>query len=188
MRIGIVGTGIAGLTAGWLFRRAGSHITLFEHHPALGMDAHSIPFGLENADGRIDVPSRMFNSSLWPNLFRLYQELGVETESVDPSKTFGTVGNPATLKFGKSYQPKLNPNLLSFAVRRIHQDIGRMMKQAPVDVAEGIDLTMEQYLTQNQYSNDFIFGFLFPALSSTVCTCSYESLLAFPAATLLRRC
>jgi predicted NAD/FAD-binding protein len=127
----------------------------------------------------------MFNASLWPNLSRLYQELGVETESVEPSKTFACVGSPAILKLGKSFQPKLAASLLSPAVRKIQLDIGRMLEDAPRDVFTVTDLTMEEYLKQNRYSEEFVYQFLFPVLSSTVCTCSYGSLRAFPAVTLL---
>lgn len=186
MRIGIVGSGIAGLTSAWLFRRSGNHVTVFESQSSLGMDAHSIDFHVDERQTRADVPPRMFNEALWPNLVRLYRELGVETSPVDPSKTFADFGENALMKFGKSYLSQLVPGLINSDVRRIQKDIERMMTEAPVDVERDPGLTMGEYLDLHQYSHEFISCFLFPALSSTVCTCSYESLKAFPAVTLLR--
>jgi len=106
--------------------------------------------------------------------------------------------NRAVLKISASYQPKLSAELiLNRASRTILRDIGRMMTAAPKYLSEHANTTEEQrgnfldqpnfgeYLKSNRYSDEFIYQFLYPALSSTVCTCSYESLNRYPAATLL---
>ena len=186
MRVGIVGSGIAGLTAGWLFHRDGADVTIFEKQSQLGMDAHSVSFDIEGRSLRTDVPPRMFNSSLWPNLTSLYEVVGVETASVEPSKTFGQSGKPALLKLGASYQPKLPANLLMDPSRRqILKDIGRMFVEVQRDLNSSLEVTMGEYLHQRGYSRAFKYQFLYPSLSSTVCTCSYASLDAYPAAVLL---
>ena len=204
MRIGIVGTGIAGLTAAWYLNRAGHHVTVFEKHSSLGMEAHCVEFQVgDRATGAqhqlySDVPPRMFNSAQWPRLWELYAELGVEIQSVNPTKSFAGLGQAAVLKLSASYQPKLSAELiLNPASRTILKDIGRMMTAAPkflsdygaAIVEQGRDvedqLTFGEYLKSNRYSNEFIYQFLYPALSSTVCTCSYESLDRYPATTLL---
>ncbi len=197
MRIGIVGTGIAGLTAAWELRRAGVSVTVFEKQNTLGMDAHSASFdlgknNLDKVEVRADVPSRMFNSALWPNLFKLYQTIGVETCLVDPSKSFSNLDQPALLRIKKSLVPTAAASLLlKPAARQIFKDIARMMSAAPEYLASKHaksnqhDQTMGEYLASNQYSPAFIHQFLYPALSSTVCTCSYPSLDSYPATTLL---
>ncbi len=217
MRIGIVGTGIAGLTAAWYLNRAGHHVAVFDQQATFGMEAHCVEFELAvpaTTDPAVptrrrfysDVPPRMFNSAQWPNLWRLYQELGVETESVNPTKTFATTDQPAVLKLGSNYQPKLSADLLlNPSSRAILKDIGRMISAAPwfverhatlaVETSKpneisvpngwGSEPTMRQYLDAHGYSKPFIYQFLYPALSSTVCTCSFESLDRYPAVTLL---
>ena len=195
MRIGIVGTGIAGLTAAWELRRAGASVTVFEKQNTLGMDAHSVSFdldknNLDKVEVRADVPSRMFNPALWPNLFKLYQSIGVETCLVDPSKSFSNLDQPALLRIRKSFAPTTAASLLlKPAARKIFKDIARMMNAAPEYLASTRanqrDQTMGEYLAFNQYSQAFIYQFLYPALSSTVCTCSYPSLDSYPATTLL---
>jgi predicted NAD/FAD-binding protein len=186
MRIGIVGSGIAGLTAGWLFHQSGADVTIFEKQSELGMDAHRVNFDIQGHLLRTDVPPRMFNSALWPNLSSLYRMIGVEIATVEPSKTFGNMGQPALLKLGASYQPRLSPNLvLDRSARQILKDIGRMLVEVPSDLNHPFDLTMGDYLKQHGYSQAFKYQFLYPSLSSTVCTCSYESLDAYPAVILL---
>ena len=203
MRIGIIGTGIAGLTAAWYLKDAGHHVTAFEQQASFGMGAHGVEFDLALSDSPprklySDVPPRMFNSAQWPNLWQLYEELGVEIEAVNPTKTFAGIGQDAVLKLAANYLPKLSTELvLNPASRKILKGIGRMMNSAPKYLrrhfASGSDqhgypvdeLTFEEYLDTHGYSEEFINQFLFPALSSTVCTCSYQSLDKYPAATLL---
>ena len=208
MRVGIVGTGIAGLTAARRLKDAGHHVTVFERQDDFGMGAHCVEFELGSSglgssastSHRLfsDVPPRMFNSVQWPNLWKLYEELGVEIEPVNPTKTFAGHGEAAVLKLGANYQPKLSAELMvNPASRKILKGIGRLMNSAPKylrqhfaqnadEVGYSLDeLTLQEYLDSHGYSHEFINQFLFPALSSTVCTCSYQSLDRYPAATIL---
>jgi predicted NAD/FAD-binding protein len=188
MRIGIVGTGIAGLTAGWLFKQAGFCVTLFEKHHQLGMDAHAVGFQVNSQEIRADIPPRMFNSSLWPTLSRLYSELGVEKLPVAATKSFGRFGDTQGLfKLGDSYRPAWSVGwMLDPRMRRIVKDIKRMVESAPRDLKVGLgDTTMGSYLADNRYSIDFKSLFLYPSLSSTVCTCSFAALDDYPAEILL---
>ena len=82
LKVGIVGSGVAGLTAAYRLNKAGHQVTLFERQASLGMAAHELRDDARQIRG--DVPSRMFNDCLWPNLFQLYSELGVEVEEVNP--------------------------------------------------------------------------------------------------------
>lgn len=201
LRVGIVGSGIAGLSAAWSLQRRGCQVTLFERQPLLGMDAYSISYDSSGQQFHCDVPPRMFNQSLWPKLFQLYQDAGVEIVPVEPSKTFcpwlrpnanasdnspkSAVGKP-WLKLGDSYLPAITPALLLHSSsRRILKDIGRMMLRAEQDRDRCGDVSFQAYLAQRQYSRDFIEQFLYPSLSSTVCTCSYQALDNYPASVLL---
>ena len=78
MKIAVIGSGIAGLTAAWLFQRGGHQVSLYEKRSSVGLDAFRVTTATDGV--RCDVPSRMFNALHWPNLVRLYEILGVETQ------------------------------------------------------------------------------------------------------------
>ncbi len=200
MHIAVIGTGIAGLTSAWLFNRSGHEVTLFEKQASLGMASHGIQISNNGDSLQCDVPSRMFNPLLWPNLAKLYEWVGVHSTEVDPGKSFCPFTPPqgtpskATLKLNDSFDLSLVPQLLLQPTsRKIVTDIGKMIASAANDLAKMRDSSMpsspginfKNYLDQHGYSDEFIYQFLYPALSSTVCTCSYRSLDQYPADVLL---
>lgn len=198
MQIAVIGTGIAGLTAAWLLNRSGHEVSLFEKQSSLGMASHGIQIPTNEVSQQCDVPSRMFNPLLWPNLSKVYDLIGVESTEVDPSKSFsdfspsGEFNSEAVLKLNDSFNLSLIPQLLLQPTsRNIVKDIGTMMSSAETDLKtlrspDSASVTsFKDYLVRNGYSNEFIYQFLYPALSSTVCTCSYQSLDRYPADILL---
>ena len=198
MHIAVIGTGIAGLTAAWLFNRAGHDVTLFEKQSSLGMASHGIEIPDVGVSQQCDVPSRMFNPVLWPNLSKLYDLVGVESTEVDPSKSFcafsptDKIDSKTVFKLNESFDLSLVPQLLLQPTsRKIVRDIGKMMSNAETDLVNfrnskfNTVTNFKDYLVGNGYSDEFIYQFLYPALSSTVCTCSYQSLDRYPADILL---
>ena len=189
MKIGIIGTGIAGLSAAWLFNRAGHRVTLYEKHHTLGMDAHSMTIEQNGVTVRTDVPPRIFNVTQWPNLLNLYREVGVVFEPIDPSQSFSLSGQPNFLNVDTAYQPQLpdEPDI-SEPLNQIMNDINRLAAGASQDLADGLSYktTLADYLQFHNYSRAFVYDFLYPILASTVCTCSYESLNDYPAPVILK--
>ncbi len=188
MRVAIVGSGIAGLTAAWLMHRSGQKVTLFEEHDRLGLDFHSINIKRRELDIHADIPLRMFSLQLWPNLLRLYDAIGVAYEPVDTSQSFGRQGKASFLRLDKANKPSLSTALrMSPQVRQIKADITRLKDQGSGDLENGLSVTvgLRDYLESAGYSRAFVFGFLYPTLSSTVCTCSYRSLDEYPARIIL---
>ncbi|WP_300464082.1 FAD-dependent oxidoreductase [Desulfobacula sp.] len=188
MKIGIIGTGIAGLSAAWLFNRAGHRVTLYEKHHTLGMDAHSITFEQKGVALRTDVPPRIFNVTQWPNLLNLYREVGVAFDPIDPSQSFCLIGQPNFLNVDVAYQPQVpDGSEITEQLNQIMNDIARLALGASQDLADGLSAqtTLADYLQRQDYSQAFITDFLYPILASTVCTCSYDSLNAYPAPVIL---
>ena len=198
MQIAVIGTGIAGLTTAWLLNQSGHEVSLFEKQSSLGMASHGIQIPINEISQQCDVPSRMFNPLLWPNLSELYDLIGVESTEVDPSKSFSDFSpsdkfnSKVVLKLNDSFNLHVIPQLLLQPnSRNIVKDIATMMSNAETDLEKLRDpklatvTTFRDYLVRNGYSNEFIYQFLYPALSSTVCTCSYQSLDVYPADILL---
>ena len=186
LKIAIVGTGIAGLTAGWLMEQAGHDIVLFERLSTFGMAAHAVEIDNDFGSFTVDVPPRMFNDVQWPNLVGLYERLGVEFEPVELSKSYSHPGQKSYLYLNGSLQPKLSPSLLGKTPRRISADARKMMNGVSQTPDIGNGLTLRDFLSNNQYSDEFVYEFLYPSLSSTVCTCSYQSLDDYPASLILK--
>ncbi len=189
MKIGIIGTGIAGLSAAWLFHRVGHQVTLYEKHHSLGMDAHSMTLKQDGVALRTDVPPRIFNATQWPNLVNLYHEVGVVFYPIDPSQSFSLLGELNFLNVDVAYQPQLPDGFDNTEhLKQIMHDIGRLAFGASQDLADGLSYqtTLADYLQSKAYSRAFIYDFLYPTLASTVCTCSYESIDAYPAPVILQ--
>lgn len=188
MRFGIIGSGIAGLTAAWALERSGHDVDLFECRSSLGMAAQTVELNLDDKVCVGDVPSRMFNRLQWPNLCALYDLLGVDTVPVEPSQTFSHLHEPVYLRLKNAYQAKVDTRfLLDRSVRKILKTAAELRDAGVRDLAGRLspDLTLESYLSQTGIPRDFILDFLYPTLSSTVCTCSYSSLDAYPASIIL---
>lgn len=191
MRVAVVGSGIAGLSAAWLLSSE-HEVTVFEKSERLGMDAHSLD--IERPDGlaRVDVPLRVFFDGFYPNLTAMYRQLGIEFAPVNYSASFGVLGEQTYFRYdnyriGRYTVPFLKGRRsLNRTALRIGLDNLRFFRQMAPALARGIgdDVTLEDYLKRHDYSQAFAEGFLYPAFSG-ICTCSHDSIKAYPARVVL---
>ncbi|MBP9004384.1 MAG: FAD-dependent oxidoreductase, partial [Candidatus Hydrogenedentes bacterium] len=84
MRVGIVGSGIAGLGAAWLLSRKGE-VTLFEAENRLGGHAHTVRVDWQGLPYDVDTGFIVYSEKTYPLLTRLFRELGVSTRFSDMS-------------------------------------------------------------------------------------------------------
>jgi len=222
VRIAIIGSGIAGLTASHLLHKQGHEVHLYEAQEQLGLSAHSVDFNFLENDSSLsvcgDVPSRMFNSSLWPNVVELYRSLELDIAQVNAKQSYRRGDDVSALLFQLPFEwsteimKTANSSLLalsgSLGIRRKSKEqsfnggltnapisdrrfiflaeINRLRKQGLNDL-KNLDpkMTFQEYLDQHNFSAKFRETFLYPALSSTVCTCSHEAISCYPAVILL---
>ncbi len=215
MKIAIIGSGIAGLASAYrLSQDSANRVTLIERDCRLGLSAQTIqwqPLEPDVPDAKLlagDVPSRMFNEVQWPQLASLYRQAGVESVVVDSAQSFchmdqATLGSPDALP-PKSYlnlndaqRPSIAAKLLGSGLlgsgllgsdsRELLRDAARLRGQGQQDLRRGIEPTetLLAYLQRHGFSDSFRLGFLYPTLSSTVCTCSFQSLDRYPALVIL---
>ena len=187
LRVAVVGSGIAGLTAAWLLNRGGHRVVLFERQGRVGMDAHSaeIPTGPE--DVGVDVPVRVFNRRLWPSLSALADELEVPSRPVDVASSFSELSGQTFFRYGtvnaaKVSIPYVPPRYLNGRALSIISGIAQFRLSGALDLQNGTlnDRPLRQYLADGDYSEAFIEDFLYPAIG-TICTCSRSSVAEYPA-------
>lgn len=183
MKVAVIGSGIAGLSAAWLLG-AEHEVTLYEALPEPGMGAH----GVEVAGVVADVPLRVFYEGYYEQLLKLYAAVGIETVRSDYSTTFCDETGETYYRY-HNRQPGLStllafvgPRALQARSRRINLDLLRYYREAPRDFAAGLPRqeTINDYLRRSGYSRDFVERFLLPAYAG-IGTCSYERVRSYPA-------
>ena len=134
-----------------------------------------------------DVPSRMFNAALWPNVDRLYRDCNIAVEPVNVSQTYRRLGEEEMLRF--SIPLKLKEKLataIDSGMRHMMAETRRLQQLATVDLESGsASGPFSAYLARNDFASPFTDQFLYPALSATVCTCSDKAIDDYPAKILL---
>lgn len=114
MKIAIVGTGVAGLSAAWLLHKH-HDITLYERHSAIGGHATT---SLIQGYPAIDIGVTMYNDRTYPNFSKLIEHLGVET--VETEFSFGASLHDKHIEYTTDkpfarFKNRLNPRFLMMA-------------------------------------------------------------------------
>ena len=129
MRIGVVGSGIAGAASAWLLSRQ-HQVTLFERSPHPGGHTRTIevPFGRRTRP--VDTGFIVYNTTTYPLFVRLLDELGVESQASEMSWSLTCAAcelSYAGSARGALAQPR---RLLDRAHLRMLADIGRFNRVA----------------------------------------------------------
>jgi uncharacterized protein len=185
-RIAVIGSGVSGLTAGYLLARA-NDVTMFEADDRLGGHAHThrvaAPDGTELA---VDSGFIVCNEQTYPLLTRLFAELGVTTQDAEMSMSVRCAG------CGLEYAGQRGPAGLLAGIRRGHgrylrmlADILRFHREASRLAAGGrpagpAELTLGQFLTAGGYSRYFTAHFALPFVAA-VWSCPPGTALDYPA-------
>jgi uncharacterized protein len=183
-RIAVVGAGVAGLTAAYVLQRA-YDVTLYEADPRLGGHAHT--HDVVTPDGRllpIDSGFIVHNLSTYPNLLRLFGELGIETQPTDMSMSVRCDGCGLEYAGAKGIggvfarpASAVNPRYLHMLV-----EITRFHRRARRLLARDADprLTLGAFLDAGGSSDYFVQHFVVP-LVSCVWSCPPRTALQYPA-------
>ena len=182
--VAVIGSGMAGLAAAHGCRQRGDRVTVFEAHARHGMDAHT----LRVDGGLVDVPLRVMNPSAWASVLALAEEVGVATFNVDTFTACSWADGSTWFRSGRlpitgwpfvgSWR-YLDPQALKMAIGlfKLHQALRNWHRYSE-------DLTLADFLQQSDFDPLFWRGLVLPLLT-TICTCSEQHLLAWPARQLL---
>ncbi|MFE9176064.1 NAD(P)/FAD-dependent oxidoreductase [Streptomyces sp. NPDC007126] len=189
-RTAVVGSGVAGLTAAYVLGHA-HRVTLYEADDRLGGHAHT--HELTASDGRthrVDSGFIVHNRRTYPNLLRLFEELGVATQESEMSMSVRCEGcgleyagarGPAGL-LARPRNALNGPYLRMLAqVPRFHRAARRLLDGDAADQA----LTLGEFLDREGFTPYFRAHFMTPVVSA-VWSCDAATALRYPAAYLFR--
>lgn len=191
-QIAVIGSGIAGLAAGWACARAGYAVTVFEADNRCGMDGHTVEVPTASGPISVDVPLRVANSTSWASFLALCREVGVSTYEVDTGLSFSTMSGETWLRTGRVWENAplglgsgmlrhLGPRAfgIGYSLFRLSRELDRHL-----DYGGAPELTLDQFMRAGRFDPFFYHRFVLPILS-TICTCSTATLRAWPASQIL---
>ncbi len=190
-RIAVIGSGISGLTAGYVLSRT-DHVTLFEADDRLGghADTHLV---VPSAGPSIPVDTGFIvcNEQTYPLLTKLFRELGVTTRPSEMSMSVqcagcglqyagqrGLAGLAAGLSRGRGRYLRLLAE-----VPRFHRAARRLL--AAADAGSPAEETLGEFLDQGGYSAYFKSHFALPVVAA-VWSCPPGTAGSYPAEYLFR--
>jgi uncharacterized protein len=192
--IAVVGSGISGLACAYRLSQTGNAVTLFEANDYFGGHTHTVDVTLDGITHGVDTGFLVFNHNTYPNLVRLFDELGVHTVGTDMSFSVKLPLGERMLEWSGS---SLNTvfaqrrNLLDKRFMRMLKDILRFNAQATALVVHPgnaqADLALGDYLLRNDYSTEFRDWYLLP-MAGCIWSCPTAQMLDFPLATFARFC
>ncbi|WP_329525459.1 NAD(P)/FAD-dependent oxidoreductase [Streptomyces sp. NBC_01462] len=188
-RTAVIGGGVAGLTAAHVLGRA-RQVVLYEADDRLGGHAHT--HDLASSDGRVhrvDSGFIVHNRRTYPNLLRLFDELGVATQESEMSMSVRCEG------CGLEYAGARGPaGLFARPRSALRGSYLRMLTEVPafhraarrlLSAGGEESLTLGDFLTRERFSPYFVQHFATP-LVSAVWSCDPATAGRYPAAYLFR--
>jgi predicted NAD/FAD-binding protein len=168
--VAVIGSGVAGLTAAYLLQRR-CQVTLFEADDRLGGHAHT--HELATADGgtaRVDSGFIVHNERTYPQLLKLFAELGVATQDSEMSMSVRCDGcgleYAGARRLGGLFPSASNlarPRYLRMLaeVTRFHRHARRVLADE-----RAADVTLGGFLAVGGYSRYFTEHFALPVISA----------------------
>ncbi len=186
-KIAIVGTGIAGMGCAHYLHKD-FDITLFEQNNYVGGHTNTVAVDEDGVQIPIDTGFIVFNHTTYPNLVRLFEELGVETKKCDMS--FGVQHRPTGLEYCGSGLDGLfaqRKNIFKPSHYRMLLQIKRFNEEAANDLESGMarTLSMSEYCSKKGFGEDFIYKYLAP-MSSALWSTPTDITLKYPAEALIK--
>ncbi|BEE18791.1 amine oxidase [Aeromonas enteropelogenes] len=189
-KIAIVGSGISGLTTGFLLHKQ-HDITLFEAAPTLG--GHTATVDVEQGGRRyaIDTGFIVFNDRTYPNFMALLARIGVARQ---PAEMSFSVKSPQGLEYNGHNLDTLfaqRSNLLSPRFYGFVAEILRFNREARAWLVDhqaldvGSELTLGDFLQAGEFSDYFARHYILP-MGAAIWSSTLADMRAFPLGFFLR--
>jgi predicted NAD/FAD-binding protein/DUF1365 family protein len=186
-RVGVIGSGVAGLTAAYV-ASSRAEVTLFEADDRLGGHADTHRVATPDGPVSIDTGFIVHNERTYPTLLRLFADLGVRTQPSDMSmsvrvdEAHGGRGLEWAGALGAKGLFPTWRNYLRPAYLRMLTEIPRFHRRARRLLASSADdgQTLSEFLAAGGYSAYFRQHFMTP-LVACVWSCDPAIALEYPA-------
>ena len=181
MKIGIIGAGVAGLTAAYLLSEK-YNITLIERNKRLGGHTNTISVKENGKEIGVDTGFIVLNDRNYTNFKKLLNKLNVKIRNTDMSFSYYDESDgfnyAGTGISGYFAQKK---NLFSPKHYRFLLNVKKYSKKAANDVSNNvlIDETLGEYLIRNNFPKDIIDKFIIP-MGAAVWSGSRNEISNFP--------
>lgn len=187
--IAVVGAGISGLASAYFLSR-GYRVTLYESEASLGGHSNTVDVSLDGQTHPVDTGFLVFNDKTYPNLIRLFSDLGVASHASDMSFSV-SVDNGRLEWAGTSLNTLFaqRRRILLPSFHRMVLDILRFNRQAPHNLTYALEhgISLATLLNQGGYGENFKQNYLLP-MAAAIWSSSPADILNFPAATFLQFC
>jgi predicted NAD/FAD-binding protein len=190
-RVAVVGSGISGLSVAHALA-AEAQVTLFEAGHHFGGHTHTVDVTLDGITHGVDTGFLVFNERTYPQLIRLFADLGVETAPSDMS--FSVQVPQMGLEWSGSSLNSVfaqRRNLLRPDFLRMLADVLRFNRLATgiATHGEGAELAepIGDFLQRHGFSAPFREWYFLPMIGC-IWSCPTDQMLQFPIATMIRFC
>jgi len=198
-RVAVVGSGIAGLSVAWHLSDPSQRcqVTLFEANDYLGGHTHTVDVTLPDASGSdvthgVDTGFLVFNHRTYPQLLKLFAQLGVQTSPSDMS--FSVQAEAGRLEWSGCNLDTVfaqRSNLLRPRFLGMLADLLRFNRLATGLAERGVEAELAEpvgdFLVRHRFGEAFRDWYLLPMVAC-IWSCPTEQMLQFPIATLIRFC
>ena len=185
--IAVIGAGISGLAAAYLLSRR-YEVSIVEREPRVGGHTHTIRASGDRGAIALDTGFLVHNARTYPNLVRLFDEIGVATRPSDMSFSVScaTTGFEYSSRGMRGFFAQAI-NVLNPDHYRLLGEIVRFNREAPavLDVTDSRQWTLGDYVRERGYGEAFVTRYLVP-MTSAIWSASISVVRAFPMQTLVR--
>lgn len=187
MKIAVVGTGIAGMSAAWLLNK--SHdITVYEKNDRLGGHSNTVQIPLGDKMVPVDTGFIVYNEPSYPNLTALFKHLDVPTKHSDMSFA-ASLGGGNFEYSGTDMNGYLGQrrNVLRPRFWRMTKDLLRFYKEAASYIKDprADEMSLGDYLAAHNYHPAFLNDHLMP-MGAAIWSTTATEMSAYPARAFFR--
>jgi predicted NAD/FAD-binding protein len=180
-KLAIVGSGIAAMGCAY-YLKDDYDITIFEKHDYVGGHTHTHHLKEDGRDFTVDTGFIVFNLKTYPNLVKMFAELGVQSQKCDMSFAVWNLGSDLQYSSRGVYRLFAQPkNLLSLRHWKLIFEILKFCRLAlaDADAVAGSGRTIREYCKSKGLSDYFVENYLAP-MSSAVWSTGIEDVYDFP--------